>query len=198
MFHKTYVVNFPSTIHNWAQQPEVKEFARTNGHQERAALPSDESAFGKKLVRASAPPPNCIGEFEKTRPDNTFGGAQVLIYAQACFSKRARDGIKPESLTEQQALKKFLDLAGLADPQELAENFSSAQRVEEFVVGSDNEAAGKRAFYIADCKRRAIHDRNVFRIKGSFCVQDEQKFLRAYNYGVGRRFSYGCGLIIVL
>lgn len=172
-FYKTYVIGTNKTLHDWSKE-----------HQLNPPPPCDFSLMGKKLVRYQSAPPDSNGEWNISNPLVTSNGEPFKIQVKLCLTKnKGRSKLRPDfkykAITKESALDWLCDVAGLE-------------------VATDEDKFYKRIEPVRDIYIHGQLDINTFVISGTFRVTDEDKFLKAYNEGVGRRKSYGCGMIFVI
>lgn len=168
-FYNTYVISC-STLHNWSKE--------TN-----KCIPTSD-IFGLNLVRDNAEPPGMMRKWKSSNPEATFNGEPFHLMTKVCFSRhksrkeRESRPFSPAAITKKQALEKLCRVAGLEIAVTDNKFYASVEPVELVIHG--------------------IRDVNTFIVSGTFRVVDEDKFLTAYNNGVGRRKSYGCGMLVVM
>jgi len=141
-------------------------------------LPCNESLFDTPLVRTDKPPQGSR-PWTLAKPQHALTGDPFMLMAKINLSrnrskKERPAGWKATAKTKDEAMAYFLKKAGL-------------------------EKAGK-CDISAETDLR-IHGRvevNTFVVTGFFKVVDQNAFAQAYNHGVGRRRTYGCGLIVVI
>jgi hypothetical protein len=123
--------------------------------------------IGGGLFRTTKPLPN---GFEELQNRDYRAEDVVQISIRVCFDKKPPNAF----LTEQEAMKKFTEIAGLKRRRHSSITPIAPDRVKDKVC------------FV-----------NVFSINGEFEIVDEEKFAKAFEQGVGRRFSYGYGLMEV-
>ena len=172
VFYKTYKLNSKDSLHSWCKNAGV--------------FPTNDKLFGKKLIRLDdatlAKHQNTLASWPVSKPENSLGGEPFTLQTTVCFSKsRSSKDVKRKfsALSKEEALVKFCSMTGLEKVYEKDSSYVNVTPV--------------RGIFI-----HGVEDKNVFHITGTFRVVDEDKFINAYNQGVGRRKSYGCGLIVVL
>jgi hypothetical protein len=141
--------------------------------------------FGSSLYRAASPIEgsivNTLSNAQKTV------GTPFRLVSKVCFAlgrnktNRKRDRVlKIGSVASKcEVLAKFCATAGLKIAYEQGERYAKVTPVEDLFI-------------------KGIKQINTFIIAGTFEVVDRSKFEDAYNHGVGKRRTYGCGMLVVL
>ena len=142
-------------------------------------LPCNETMFQVKLVRGNEFVKPEFSEWPLARPEKTLNGEAFMLLAKVNFSRdysasdpRSRN--KVVAKTKEEALKLFLSKSGLEKA-----GVCSVEAVRDISVHGHVEV-------------------NTFVITGVFKVKSQDLFVDAYNNGIGKRKSYGCGLIVVI
>jgi hypothetical protein len=146
-------------------------------------VPTNKSLMDVKLVRGDEKALAGLNVREIVfHLDNALAGDTFKLAAQVCFtrhkSRKELGKVKFKAISKADALDLFCKKAGLVR-----------------VGGSSCDVS---AVIDDDLTIHGFKDLNTFIITGTFKVSDFERFKNAYNYGVGRRKSYGCGLILVL
>lgn len=170
-FFPTFVLDKPETLHNWNKQREE-------------ILPCNSDLFGDKLVRSETRLPDFSKTSEISKPEHVTGGNPFNLIAKICLTKnksidQRTPGRKYKAVTKEEARDWFCKHAGVKGKWGDDYTYPVASPVRDLVI-------------------HGIVDVNTFVVHGSFELVDLGIFTKAYNLGLGRRKSYGCGMIFVL